>query len=225
MTSIFLNPSRFLFSISPDPSSDLTQLITLSSLKVSSCGLQDTTLFKFSFFSLAALSRSLLRISLNLPYRTSLECLWAQSADFPLLSLHSLFCQSQLFHNFKNHFSIKNSQMSISTLTSFLNSKISPLRYLVNFSNLASPKSHSQPSLQIYPSSSRLLHINKWQLHTSICPGPNLWSQFLSFAHNLLSICHQPRLTLHLKYIYNPNILQSINFYQCCPSRHHFLNE
>lgn len=161
MASILLNPSQFLFSISPDSSSDLTQLITLPSLKASSCGLQDTTLFRFSFFFLAALSRSLLRISLNLPYHTSLKCPWAKSSDFPLLSLHSLFCQSQLFHNFKNHFSIENSQMSISIFDLFSQLKISPRRYLVDFSNLASPKSHSQPSLQICPSLSRLLHINK----------------------------------------------------------------
>lgn len=143
---------------------------SLSFLKVSSCGLQDTALFRFSLFSLVALSRSLLRMCLNLLYQESLDCPRAKTSDSSLPTL-TIF-QSHLFHSFKNHFSIENSQKNIS-IPDFSQFKILSLSYLICFSNLASPKSHSYPCFQIC-FSARLLHI-----HTLICSGPNPWSQSL----------------------------------------------
>lgn len=115
--------------------------------------------FFFSFFSLAIPSRSLSKISLNLLYHESLESLRVKSSDSSLLSLHSLFLSVSSFHNFKNNFSIENSQMNISILY-FSQLKSSPLRHLIGFSNLARSKPHSYPSLQMCPSP-RLLHISK----------------------------------------------------------------
>lgn len=114
--------------------------------------------FFFPFFSLAIPSRSLLKISLTLLYHESLESLRGKSSDSSLPTLTILSVSS--FHNFKNHFSIENSQMNISILYFFSQLKSSPLKQLIGFSNLASSKPHSYPSLQMC-CSPRLLHISK----------------------------------------------------------------
>lgn len=137
-----------------------------------------------------------------------------------LLSLYSQF-SSLIFLIISQIISpLKTPRKTSPSLTSL---KVSSLSYLIGFSNLASPKSHSYPSFQIC-FWARLLRISNWQLHTSICLSPNLWSQSLSFSHSLLSIYHRILLNLPLKHIYDPNIMNSIHFYQFSPTNH-FLNE
>ena len=97
--------------------------------------------FLSSHWLLLSLFQGFLLISFTTNYRSALGL-----SPLTLLSLHSLFCQYHLFHNFKNHFSIDNSQKNIFILDFFSQSRTSPLSYLIGFSNLASPKSHSYSS-------------------------------------------------------------------------------
>ena len=156
---MLLNPNQFLFIISFDPSSEFDTVDhSPSSSKVSSCGLQGTTVFGFLFSSLVASANTPLRVSLYPPDRNH----WSDSGLRPqsLLSLHYFGYHISFLDDFKNHFSMDNSQMDNCILDLFSKLNISLFRYLIDISSSATPKSRSYHSLQICPSQS-LLHISK----------------------------------------------------------------